>query len=383
MDSVLTSVCFDPIEFRKKLHRTPELSEQEQQTSTQIATQLKAFGLSPIEHIGGYGIICIIDSGTKGETTLFRADFDALPICENNHHDHTSQNLGVMHACGHDGHTTSLLLVAQQLSTHPPKTGKVILLFQPAEEIGTGAAAMLLDKNLKNLKVDNVFAYHNLPGYPLGQILVKENTFACASTGVLIKLEGKTSHAARPENGISPCAAMMEIIDYLQTMPESYSQAFTLVTIVHAQLGEQAFGVSPGEAKVMATMRSDCNQTFANMKINLSKKLKELSQDHGIDVSLNWDEPFNATVNSNRHSRLIEQQAKKIGMSVQHLQQPMRWSEDFAEFLQQWNGALFCIGSGESHPELHNPDYDFPDQLLKTASDVFISLIDTLHNDSR
>ncbi|UGA54130.1 amidohydrolase [Vibrio sp. VB16] len=380
MDATLNTRHFDPVEFRKKLHRQPELSEQEKQTSTIIFAQLKDFGLSPVGQIGGYGIVCTVDSGNAGDTTLLRADFDALPICEIAQHDHVSEYLGVMHACGHDGHTSSLLLVAEHLSQHRPKTGKVILLFQPAEETGTGALSMLNDEPLLSLKVDHVFAYHNLPGYPLNQILVKEGTFACASTGVLIEFEGKTSHAARPENGFNPCQAMVETVQYLQSISQQYPEAFSLVTIVHARLGEEAFGISPGYAKVMATMRSECNQTFSSMKTDLLSMLDKLQKETGINVKIEWDEPFKAAINSTEHSQLIFQQAKRLGMSVVKLDEPMCWSEDFAEFLLRWNGALFCIGSGESHPELHNPDYDFPDDIMKTASQLFVSIVDRLHS---
>lgn len=380
MDAASNLPTFDPIEFRKALHRKPELSEQEKFTSKQIFTQLQEFGLCPIGQVGGYGIICIVDSGHEGDITLLRADFDALPICEISQHDHVSENNGVMHACGHDGHTASLMSVAEHLSKTPPESGKVVLLFQPAEETGTGAIAMLKDERLTSLQVDNVFAYHNLPGYPINHILIKNGTFACASTGVIIELEGKTSHAARPENGLSPTKAMVDTIEYLQNVPSQYPNTFSLVTIVHASLGEQAFGVSPGNATIMATMRSDCNHTFKEMKTNLQQKLATIQLETGIITSLKWDEPFRASINSSRHSQLVEQQAKIAGMSVTIMEEPIRWSEDFAEFLSKWNGALFCIGSGESHPELHNPDYDFPDEIIKTASRLFISLINELHN---
>lgn len=380
MDATLNTLRFDPVDFRKQLHQKPELSLQEKQTSALIVSQLEKFGLSPISHIGGYGIVCFIDSGHDGETTLLRADFDALPITEMANHDHVSKKIGVMHACGHDGHTSSLLLVAEQLAKKPPKTGKIILLFQPAEETGTGALSMLNDKTLSSLRVDHVFAYHNLPGYPLNQILIREETFACASSGVLIEFKGKTSHAARPENGLSPCLAMIETVEYLQSIPKQYPNIFSLVTITHAKLGEEAFGIAPGDAKVMATMRSECNQTFSKMKKNLLVMLDRLEQKTGIMVKVEWDEPFNAAFNSKKHCQIIEQQAKKLGLSVQALNNPVRWSEDFAEFLLKWDGALFCIGSGECHPELHNPDYDFPDGILKTASQLFLSIIDRLHS---
>ena len=373
------NIKFDAVSFRKKLHQHPELSDCEFNTAQYIYAQLVSFGYTPQKGIGGNGLVCVADSGKEGQTTLLRADFDALPIQETATHKHISVNKGVMHACGHDGHTATLLIVAEQLSQTPPESGKVLLLFQPAEETGTGAAAMLKNDWLKNQHIDNVFAYHNLPGHSAGTVLIKPGTFACASTGVAIEFIGKTSHAARPENGISPANAMIDTIQYLQDMPANNHDGFSLVTIVHARLGEEAFGVSPGYAKVMATLRSDSNTLFSKMKTDLQQMLAKLEMDTDIQVSLKWDEPFNAAVNSESHSRIVKNQAKLLGFKLEEMQQPMRWSEDFAEFLLTWPGALFCIGSGESHPQLHNPDYDFPDDILETASDLFLAIVRHLH----
>lgn len=365
--------------FRKQLHRHPELSCNEVDTAKAIAKQLLSFGLNPVTQIGGYGLFCIVAGHSPGETTLLRTDFDAVAVMEKAEHDHISVHRGVMHACGHDGHTASLLAVARRLSEKPPQRGKVILLFQPAEEIGTGAAAMLNHPKLKTLDIDNVFAYHNLPGQPLHEIVVKEDTFACASTGICIELEGKTSHSAYPENGINPVNTMVEILQYLQDLPDRYPDKFSLVTIVNTQLGEEAYGVSAGAAKVMATLRSECNITFHDMQIQLQKKLEQIEQGSELVVSYSWHEPFNAAINSSVHVDMIRQQAAMLGLSVTELSEPMRWSEDFSEFLLNYPGALFGIGSGVSHPELHNPDYDFPDKILETACSVFISVLKQIH----
>ncbi|MDG3084917.1 amidohydrolase [Vibrio hannami] len=370
---------FNAPEFRKQLHRNPELSNQEEETALAIATQLQAFGLSPITKIGGHGIICVFEGTEEGETTLIRADFDAIQVKEKAEHNHASLNDGVMHGCGHDGHTTSLLSVAEQLSKYPPHKGKVILLFQPAEETGTGAKEMLADHNLSGLPVENVFAYHNLPGYPLHEVVVKKGTFACASTGISIELQGKTSHAAYPSRGISPVNEMIELINFLQDLPQKYADTFSLVTIVHAILGEEAFGVSAGSAKVMATLRSECNATFVDMQNQILDKINLMQQQSKLKIQYSWHEPFNAASNSNVHVEQLIQQAQKLDLSVTELDEPLRWSEDFAEFLLKSPGALFGIGSGIDHAELHNPDYDFPDQILTTASNLFLSLIESKH----
>lgn len=172
---------------------------------------------------------------------------------------------------------------------------------------------------------------------------------------------------------------MLAIIQYLQQMPEKYDNAFTLVTVIHASLGEEAFGTSPGSAKVLATLRSDNNAVFEAMKQDLQETVSGIATDEGLASNVSWQESFNAVVNSPTHCDIVNQQAQQSGLDVVELEEPMRWSEDVAEFLLKWPGVLFCIGSGNSHPELHNPDYDFPDALIATASSLFLSIIHRLH----
>ncbi|OAN11136.1 peptidase M20 [Photobacterium jeanii] len=378
--STSSTQSFDPIRFRHHLHRYPELSLHEHKTASEIIDQLLKFGYSPHTNIGGYGIVVDINSGNPGKETLLRADFDALPITEQAQHDHASRHHGCMHACGHDGHTASLLSVAAHLSEHPPQTGRVILLFQPAEEIGMGAQNMLADPRLQHFNPDAVFAYHNLPGYPLGTVVVKDGPFACASTGVSIQLQGKTSHAAKPENGRSPAKAVSEIMNYLTTLPDSIEDAFCLVTLVHVKVGNPGFGTSPGKADVMATIRSDSDQALHTMQQQLQDFVQAQAQQQGLTATIEWVEPFAATLNDSKCTQEVISAAEALDYPVVIPTAPMRWSEDVGEFLQRWQGTLFCLGSGEQHPELHNPDFDFPDPLLDIAAKLFLQLLHTRHN---
>lgn len=373
------SGAFDPVRFRHHLHRYPELSLQEQKTASVIIDQLLKFGLSPHTNIGGYGIVVDINSGNAGKETLLRADFDALPISEQAEHDHTSRHSGCMHACGHDGHTASLLSVAEHLSQHPPLTGRVVLLFQPAEEIGLGAKMMLADPRLQQFKPDAVYAYHNLPGYPLGTVVVKEGAFACASTGVNITLRGKTSHAAKPENGRSPATAVSRIMAYLENLPDSIDDAFCLVTLVHVKIGNPGFGTSPGKANVMATIRSDSDHALACMQKQLQAFVDTQTADQGLTSTIEWVEPFSATHNHPACTQQLISAATALSYPIEVPTHPMRWSEDVGEFLSHWQGTLFCLGSGEGHPELHNPDFDFPDDLIGIAARLFIKLLEERH----
>ncbi|WP_077678261.1 MULTISPECIES: amidohydrolase [unclassified Salinivibrio] len=375
----MMATLFDPVSLRRTLHQYPELSNHEVQSARTLAAQLRAFGFTPHTEIGGHGIVVEIAGKAAGPTTLLRADFDALPIHERTHCTYASNHEGVMHACGHDGHATALLMVARTLAQQPPQRGKVLIVFQPAEETGEGAARMCADPCLATQEIDQVYAFHNLPGFAQHHIVVRSGTFACASTGVAIHLRGKTSHAAYPERGISPASAMTEVMTALMQLPEQHHPAFSLVTLVHAQLGEPAFGVSPGDATVMATLRSDDNATFHAMKASLTASINAIAQHAGLEVSIAWHEPFVAAYNHPDHHAHVVDAAQTIGLSVQTLTEPMRWSEDVAEFLARWPGALFGIGSGEHHPQLHNPDYDFPDAILSTAHDLFCALVTRHH----
>ncbi len=378
--TVNNDINFNPVRFRHHLHRYPELSLHEHKTASEITDQLLTFGFEPKTNIGGYGILVEIKSGNPGPITLLRADFDALPITEKSQHDHVSRNHGCMHACGHDGHVASLLAVANQLSQTPPQSGTVFLLFQPAEEIGVGAKKMLQDPRLKGIQPDAVYAYHNLPGYPLGTVVVKDGVFACASTGVMITLIGKTSHAAKPENGHSPAPAVARLMDYLHHMPEAFKEAFSLVTLVHVNVGNKGFGTSPGRAEVMATIRSSDNYILNYMKRNLLDFAQKQADSYQLEMQIEWIEPFNATMNNPETTKNVITAAQSLNYDVVIPTEPMRWSEDMGEFLQQWPGSLFCIGSGTDHPELHNPDYDFPDALIEQSSRLFLQLIAQSHN---
>lgn len=281
---------FNPILFRHQLHRAPELSGCEVNTQSLIASTLESFGFSPITNVGGCGVIVDISAEQDGPHLLFRADTDALPIQEVACHSHASENTGVMHACGHDGHSASLMAFAHKLSQNELLRGRVTLVFQPSEENGCGAAALLADPRWEPGKVDYAFGYHNIPGFPLGQIVSRENTFSCASTGVVIRLTGTTAHAAYPETALNPTRALCALIQAIEQLPAQFPQSFVLTTVVHANLGKPAFGTTPGEGVLMVTLRSDSNKCFDA----LCEKVEGLAIHHAamdnLDVSLEWDD---------------------------------------------------------------------------------------------
>lgn len=266
------------IEFRRELHKFPELSGYEKSTALRVLSRINE--LNPdktIVEIGGHGIAVFFSGNKPGPTVLFRTELDALPINDINDVDYRSQNVNVGHKCGHDGHMAIIIGLAEYLSKNKPKKGNVVLLFQPAEETGEGAERMIEDRKFKEINPDYVFALHNLPGFHLHDILVKDNSFASASKGMIIKLNGKSSHAGEPENGVNPAMAVSKIVNRFYRLKDDKDifNDYVLITIIHLKLGEIAFGTSPGYAEVMATLRSYKN---ADMDILSRESVKIVNE---------------------------------------------------------------------------------------------------------
>ena len=327
------------IKLRKELHQNAELSGKEEKTSRIIYEQLLKFKPDHIiTNIGGYGIVAIFDSNIPGSAIAIRADFDALPIQETNKFDHKSETLGVSHKCGHDGHTAILLGLAEILGNSKPVKGKVILIFQPEEETGSGAKKFIADPKFMDLNIDYVFAFHNLPGFPLKSIIIKEYTFSSASKGLIIKLQGKTSHAAYPEDGISPDIAVCEIISEFNKLSnnEKIFGEFSIITIIYIKVGEIAFGTAAGDAEVMATLRSYSNTDMQLLCDNCQQIIDRISKKEKLEYSIEWTEEFPATNNDNDAVRILSKTCTNNNNKTIQLEEPFRWSEDFAHFTNKY-----------------------------------------------
>ncbi|MEX0996202.1 MAG: amidohydrolase [Flavobacteriaceae bacterium] len=365
------------ISFRKELHAHPELSGEEKETAKKVTAFLKKCDPSQIiTSVGGHGVVAIFESGKDGLNVMFRADMDALPIEEVNDFEYRSEVKGVSHKCGHDGHTTMLLGLAKLLAENPPKKGKALLLFQPAEEIGAGAAAVLNDKKFKELKPDWVFGLHNLPGYPLHEIVVKNDSFTASVTSILIDFKGKTTHAAEPEHGINPALAVSELIQeasiWSNNKPERND--FAVVTPIHINLGSEAYGTSAGKATIGFTIRTWSESEMKNLQKKMEIYILALAKKHELKVDFKYIQEFKANENNAEAVENIVSAAKNLNLKVTERKTPFKWGEDFGLFTQQYKGAFFGIGAGEECPALHNPDYDFPDELIPTGSKMFYEL---------
>lgn len=360
--------------FRKKMHANPELSEQESETAKCIISFLDDCNPQQIiTKVGGHGILAIFDSGTNGDSLLFRADMDALPIEEINDFEHRSKTKGVSHKCGHDGHTAILLGLATLLSKYQPKKGKAFLLFQPAEEIGKGAADVLNDEKFKEIKPDWVFGLHNLPGFPLHQVVVKNDSFTASVVSLVVDFIGKTAHAAEPEHGINPALAVSELLlqatIWSNNSPER--DDFAIVTPVHVNLGSIAYGTSAGEAKLGFTIRAWTEKVMEQLKAKMETFLISLAEKHGLEMNFKYKEEFKACINHPDAVKQIKKVAEDLKLEVSEPNLPFKWGEDFGLFTQNFKGAFFGLGSGKNQPTLHNPDYDFPDELIPTGAQLF------------
>lgn len=362
------------IDLRKIIHANPELAHSEFSTADTIQKFLWDKPDKIIKRIGETGIAFIYNSGVTGKTILFRAELDALPIQEINSFPYKSTKENISHKCGHDGHMAILAGLGIILSKHKINKGKIILLFQPAEEIGEGAQKILNDEKFKEIKPDYIFALHNLPGFELGSIITRHENFASASKGMIIKLYGKTSHAAEPENGINPSIAMSNIIVMLNNLVDDLSGKlidFSLVTVVHANLGEKAFGTNPGYAEVMATFRSYNDDDMKLLTESARLAVKQIAEKENLKEEITYTEEFPATVNNIECIKIIKEVIKENNIKEIKKELPFKWSEDFGHFTYNYKGALFGIGAGLNTPQLHNPDYDFPDEIIETGIMVF------------
>lgn len=365
-------------QLRHQLHRHAEKSGKEHTTAGLIRDFLTAYEPDQIiSDIGGAGLAAVYEAKQSGPTVLIRAELDALPISDTINSHYASANPGVGHKCGHDGHMTIVAGLAPHLHERRPDSGRVVLLFQPAEEIGQGAGWVIDDPQFAAIRPDYVFALHNLPGFAKGTVIVRDGVFASASTGLIVRLTGATSHAAEPHRGRSPALAVAQLITGLSGIPQFYTslQDAAKVTVIHARLGEVAFGTSPGYAEVMATLRSYRQDVMDALSRRCLDLIEGITGTYYLDSSVEWVEPFPSTVNNEACVQLIRETATDLDLPVEEPSVPFPWSEDFGNFTALTAGALFGLGAGEQTPALHHPTYDFPDELIPRGIALFAGLI--------
>lgn len=364
--------------LRKELHQYPELSGFEIETSKRIIKFLKLNNPTKIiDSIGGSGLAAIYDFGESGKTITIRCELDALPIQEINQFSHRSTINGVSHKCGHDGHMAILSGVSSWLKNQKFQKGKVVLLFQPAEENGEGAYKVLNDQRFIDLKTDYFFSLHNLPKEPMHSIVMNDAGFSAEVQSFSILLNGKESHAAEPENGINPAMAMAKIINELSAteIADTSRNDFTIMTPVHFLMGQKSYGISPALAELHYTLRTWTNAKMIELQQKIEDVVAAVSKDYDLEYKINWFEYFPATVNYPETNEYVYEAIKRNDFQLVKKLNPMKFGEDFGWYSKTYKTTMFGLGAGLDTPALHNADYDFPDEIIETGVKMFTSII--------
>ncbi|MET3580156.1 amidohydrolase [Mesorhizobium robiniae] len=361
--------------FRHELHRTPELSGEERETARRVLEMLAPTNPDKVlTELGGHGVAAIYDSGAPGPTILFRSELDALPIQELGKIEHRSTVPGKAHLCGHDGHSTILLGLGRILSRARPTSGRVILMFQPAEENGAGAVAVVADPRYAEIKPDWAFSLHNAPEVEFGFAQLGAGPANCASRGIRIRLTGSTAHASRPADGRSPMMAISELMPALQACGSGkpLGPGFSMVTVTHASMGAESFGVAPGEAKIMATLRTVYDDDMENLVARVEGLIRTAAKRHGLLCAYEYDDVFAASINEPEATAILANGLERAGIGRHNQKLPSVGSEDFGQFgLSGAKAAMLFLGSGPDWPRVHTPEYDFRDELIPVGIRIF------------
>ena len=374
---------------RKDIHSHPELCFQEFRTADIVAQKLTEWGIPVDRGMGTTGVVGIIKSGTSTRSIGLRADMDALPIQEVNTFAHASQHAGKMHACGHDGHTTMLLAAAQHLAKHKNFDGTVYLIFQPAEEGGGGAREMVKDGLFKKYPMDAVFGIHNWPGLQVGQFAVSPGPVMASSNEFKITIHGKGSHAALPHNGVDPVPIACQMVQAFQTIitrnKKPVDAGVISVTMIHAG---QATNVVANTCELQGTVRTFTVDVLDMIESRMKKIAEHVCAAHDATVEFSFHRNYPSTINHESETAFTRNVlTQMVGAENVKQQEPTMGAEDFSYFLQELPGTYFFIGNGEgAHREmghgagpctLHNPSYDFNDDLIPLGGTVWVRMVES------
>ncbi len=310
--------------------------------------------------------------GRSDENIAFRADFDALPMDEGIALPWGSKIPCAAHKCGHDGHSAALAGFA--LEVDQKGAGKdIFFLFQHAEETGDGAAQCV--EFIQENDIDEIFAFHNGSGLPRGSVGVIDGTCNCASKGMTIHMKGRPAHASQPEKGANPAFAIAKIVSAIPelTSPEK-NRGMVLCTVIQVDVGERAFGMSASRGDLLLTIRAYYEEEMDRLQASLESLARAEAERDGLKVSFAYNDVFPVTSNHKESSDRIRRVCQEKGLRLAEMREAHRGSEDFGHFLKAAKGALCYIGNGENHPPVHTYEYDFPDEIIETAVELFKGL---------
>ncbi|WP_434033372.1 M20 aminoacylase family protein [Cupriavidus sp. a3] len=375
--------------IRRDIHAHPELCFEEQRTADVVARNLESWGIEVHRGLGTTGLVGVIRNGSSARTIGLRADMDALPLQEANTFGHCSQHAGKMHACGHDGHTAMLLGAARYLAQHKPFDGTVHLIFQPAEEGGGGAREMIKDGLFSRFPCDAVFGVHNWPGMPVGAFGTRVGPLMASSNEFRIVVRGKGAHAAMPHNGNDPVFTAAQIVSALQGIitrnKRPIDTAVISVTQFHAG---DATNIVPNEAWIGGTVRTFTVPVLDLIERRMEEVSRAVASAFDCTVDYEFHRNYPPTINTEAETGFAATVAAELvgEANVDSDIEPTMGAEDFSFMLQEKPGCYLFLGNGDgAHRDsghgmgpcmLHNPSYDFNDELLPVGSTFFVRLVE-------
>ena len=366
---------------RQHIHQHPELSFQEVDTAALVARHLEEWGWQVTRGVGGHGVVGTMRVGTPVRSIALRADMDALPIEEATGKAYASRYAGVMHACGHDGHTTMLLGAAQQLARTRNFSGTVHLVFQPAEEAGKGSGAqrMLEDGLFERFPCDAIFGLHNTPGHPAGTFGFGSGPFMSASDTARITIHGQGGHAARPHQTVDPVLIAGSLVMALQSVVsrniDPRQTAIVTIGALHAGL---AANVIPDSATMALSIRSFDPEVRNQLEQRIRALVTAHVEGYGGEVAIDYERGYPVVVNSEAETAFARQVAEELVGPERVIAPfpPVTGSEDFAYYLERKPGCFLRLGNGEGGAMLHNPRYDFNDGILTVGAEYWTRLVE-------
>ena len=366
-------------EIRRDIHAHPELGFQETRTSDLVAAKLREWGITVHRDVGGTGLVGVLRKGNGSRSIGLRADMDALPIIEDTGVAHASTTKGVMHACGHDGHTTMQLGAARYLAEHGTFDGTVNFIFQPAEEGLGGAQAMLKDGLMSRFPCDSVFGMHNRPGLEIGKFAIKPNAMMAGGAFFDITVTGRGAHGARPEECIDAVLAAAAITSALQTIvARNVKPSDTAVVSVTCLEAGTAYNVIPDRAVLRGTARTFRRETMQLIEDNMRRMAESVAAGFGATAEVDFRFLFAPLVNNPEQTTAFADAASAVvgEANIERNGPAVMGSEDFSFMLEACPGAYINIGNGASAP-VHNDKYDFNDAALPLGSAILAQLVET------
>lgn len=363
-------------EWRRQIHAWPELGFEEERTSALVAEVLRGLGLEVHGGLGGTGVVAVIDSGKPGLSIGLRADMDALPMDEHNDLPFRSQRPGVAHTCGHDGHTSALLGTAAHLVAHPPASGRVVLIFQPAEEGGRGAIRMIADGLFERFACDEVYAFHNMPILRLGEASVRSGATLQSLAVFEIAIEGVGGHAAAPHKANDPLQVAARLAVEISAIVGRHIDPMepALINVGKLQAGT-THNIIPSTATLSGTIRALSKEVHETLQARLRALCDGHAAMSGCRIDLAFPHACPPCVNAPEQAALAAEALADV-LGAEHVKTDMRpypFSDDFSYMLERWPGAYLFLGMDSAM--CHHPTFRFDDDLLPVAASVFDRIV--------